>query len=124
MLIDATIETYRYRSQSSLPAPLVNSSPATEKGIHRVVFRAVLPLPSDGQHHVPIHKFLSFEAVLVQPRTDAGTFDNEQLADVLAEDAAIPALYSNPECYMGYENEVDVMLPDRYVGHHHIKLTT
>ena len=118
ILIDAIIETYLYRSQSSLPAPLVNSSPATEKVIHRVVYRAVLPLPSDSQHHVPVHQFLSFEAVLVQPRTDAGSFGDEQLADGLAEETAVSAVYSSPECYMGYETEVDVMLPDRYVGHH------
>ncbi|EPT03978.1 hypothetical protein FOMPIDRAFT_139591 [Fomitopsis schrenkii] len=99
----------------SLPAPLVNSSPATEKVIHRVVYRAVLPLPSDGQHHVPVHKFLSFETVLVQPRADAGSFDDQQPVGDLAEDAAIPALYTDPECYLGYESEVDVMLPDRPV---------
>ena len=114
MLIDATIETYLYWSRSSLPAPLVNSSPATEKVIHRVVYRAVVPLPSDGQHHVPVHKFLSFEAVLAQPRADGGSLD-DQSANGVVEDIAIPALYSNPDCYMGYESEVDVMLPERYV---------
>lgn len=88
-----------------------------------MVYRAVLPLPSDGQHHVPVHKFLSFETVLVQPRADAGSFDDQQPVGDLAEDAAIPALYTDPECYLGYESEVDVMLPDRYVVHHYNNVT-
>ncbi|KZT75163.1 hypothetical protein DAEQUDRAFT_23709 [Daedalea quercina L-15889] len=100
----------------SLPAPLVNSSPSREKVVHRVLYRAVQPRPTEDQHHVSKNKFLSFEVVLVQPRTDADSFDSSlHLSDddPVDEEPAIPALYSDAECYTGVENEVDVMLPDR-----------
>ncbi|TFY56418.1 hypothetical protein EVJ58_g7657 [Rhodofomes roseus] len=107
----------------SLPARLVHSSPATEKIIHRLVYRAVQPPPAGGAHHARVKKFLSFEVPLLQPRDglpDAGQSENTPTTESGAAHAAgevddwtPSALSSEPECITGIENEIDVMLPDR-----------
>jgi len=109
----------------SLPAPLVSSSPTTDKVIHRLVYRAVQPATVEGPHHARANKFLSLDVALVQPRdgfadaelpgSSSSMYMEPSQADVdpVNNEAAIPALYTEPECVTGVESEVDVMLPDR-----------
>ncbi|KAL6310056.1 hypothetical protein BKA93DRAFT_722239 [Sparassis latifolia] len=118
---------------SSLPAALVDSSPAQQKVLHRLTYRALpqpvqegsssrdIPPDPAGEAIAHSSKVLSFEVVLAQPRLNTldpnvgDSLSRRQHSPLDDIDADVPLLNaeSTSRCAMGSEVVVDLMMPDR-----------
>ncbi|KAH9947903.1 hypothetical protein B0H21DRAFT_736078 [Amylocystis lapponica] len=102
---------------ASLPGPLVDSSPAQQKILHRLTYHAIPEPQAQPRPDTAISndvctqttKVLSFEAVLAQPQRDTQLFD----ADDTGSAAPLLDPISGPRCWKGVETTVDLMLPAR-----------
>jgi len=117
-------EDVKFSFVSSLPAVLIDSSPAEQKVLHRLTYHALPKLdpnygssdtPSSAKASTPYaNKVITFEVVLAQPRQSPlnPEVDNDLVEDLNADVPLLDAS-STAQCTVGVEASADLMMPDR-----------
>ena len=124
----------------SLPLPLLTTSPAHQKVIHRIVYHSITSVPDPAKQLVPastpIHcrRTLSLEVTLEEPKPER----NEHVSDILddfldampraeeevsisrsassvetAETQVSSPILSSSRCWTAFQAATNVMMPDR-----------
>ncbi|KAI0756684.1 hypothetical protein C8Q80DRAFT_1129927 [Daedaleopsis nitida] len=112
-----------------VPLPLLNTAPAEQKVIHRLVYHSISPEPSTRDPRTTLHRreVISFEATFLEStsaksaavdsefaRSDSDTSqDSEQESQQTQSGESLALIVSNARCSTGIQAELNLMMPDR-----------